>query len=315
MVGLGRKLGPRVPALIGALVLAGCAAAPGTTPAQTDRAGLQAVVVSTSVWTGDATVLVALSEADATPIGGEGRAVSARFMPPPDAPGAPPVGVDGSFVRPAGGSRDLVRLDVPLPVAGRWSVEVTLRGAANAASPAERRTTTSLTVRDPGRVPTGGAAAPPTATPTLASVGGDVALVTSDSHPVTAFYERSVSDALAAGSPFVLILDSAGFRESEACGSALAIFHGLAGTAPSVTMIHAEPFATRITAGRLTLDPPDGPAALAEWSVAWGLDDPAFGVGSVPWGFVVDDSGIVTAAFQGVMGSEELALALAEVAS
>lgn len=49
--------------------------------------------------------------------------------------------------------------------------------------------------------------------------------------------------------------------------------------------------------------------------LAWGLDDPAFGIGSVPWVFVVDDNGIVTAAFQGVMGSEELALALADVAS
>lgn len=240
--------------------------------------------MSTSVWTGDAVVLVALSEADAAPIGGEGRAVSARFTAPPDASVATPVNVEGSFVRPAGGSRDLVRLDVRLPVAGRWSVEVTLGGAADGPGPAERWATTSLTVRDPGRVPTRGDVAPATATPTLASVGGDVALVTTDSHP------------------------------AAACGSALAIFHGLACSAPGVTMIHAEPFATRITAGRLTLDPPDGPAALADWSLAWGLDDPAFGIGSVPWVFVVDDSGIVTAAFQGVMGSEGLALALADVA-
>ena len=173
---------------------------------------------------------------------------------------------------------------------------------------------TSFIVKEPAAVPTRGDRAPAVATPTLASVDDKIALLTSDTHPEPSFYERSVVDALDAGAPFVLILDSAGFRESEACGSALAIVHRLPDLDPSVALIHAEPFRTRIADGRLTLDPPDGPATLADWSAAWGIGDPGFGVDSVPWVFVVDRSGVVSATFQGVMGSEELAVALADVA-
>jgi hypothetical protein len=227
---------------------------------------------------------------------------------------APAGSVDGRFVRPTGGSRDLARFDLGLPVAGRWDLEVTIRGAAGSADAVDRRAVTSFTVKEPGDVPTRGDLAPAVATPTLASVGGSIALLTSDTHPEPSFYERSVVDALEAGAPFVLILDSAGFRESEACGSALAIVHSLPGIDPSVTLIHAEPFRTRTAGGRLTLDPPDGPATLADWSTAWGIGDAAFGPMSIPWVFVVNGDGVITAAFQGVMGSEELAVALADIA-
>ena len=304
-----RAIGLLAPIL--ALGITGCAA-PGATPFTADPSGLQAVVVSTSVWPGDATILVALSETDATPIDGADLSVSARLAAP-TVPPTDPIAVDGRFLRPNGGSRDLARFNVSLPEAGRWDLEVTIRGAAGSVDAAERRAVTSFTVKDPGEVPTRGDLAPAVATPTLASVDGEIALLTSDAHPEPSFYERSVVDALEAGAPFVLILDSAGFRESEACGSALAIVHGLPDLDPSVTLIHAEPFRTRIAEGRLSLDPPGGPATLAAWSAAWGIGDPAFGPASVPWVFVVDHTGVVTATFQGVMGSEELAVALADV--
>jgi hypothetical protein len=311
MMGVPRQRAIWLLAPVLALGVAGCAA-PGASPFTADQSGLQAVVVSTSVWPGDSTILVALSETDATPIDGADLAVSARLAAPLVPPAAPVV-VDGRFVRPSGGSRDLARFDVAVPVAGLWDLEVTIRGAAGSADAVVRRAVTSFTVKDPGDVPTRGDRAPAVATPTLASVDGNIALLTSDTHPEPTFYERSVVDALDAGSPFVLILDSAGFRETEACGSALAIVHRLPGIDPSVTLIHAEPFRTRVVDAGLTLDPPDGPAALADWSVAWGIGDPAFGPGSIPWVFVVDGDGVVSAAFQGVMGSEELAVALADL--
>lgn len=305
-----RAIGLLVPIL--ALGVAGCAA-PRATRFTDDPSGLQAVVVSTSIWPGDATILVALSEADATPIAGADLAVSARLATA-SAPSTDPIAADGRFVRPNGGSRDLVRFDVGLPAAGRWDLEVTIRGAVGSADSAVRRTVTSFIVKDPGGVPTRGDHAPAVATPTLASVDGDIALLTSDTHPEPSFYARSVVAALDANDPFALILDSAGFRESEACGSALAIVHGLPRIDPSITLIHAEPFRTRVADGHLTLDPPDGPATLTDWSVAWGIDAEAFGPASVPWVFVVDRTGVVAATFQGVMGSEELAVALADVA-
>jgi hypothetical protein len=62
----------------------------------------------------------------------------------------------------------------------------------------------------------------------------------------------------------------------------------------------------RFSEGQLTLDPPGGPAVLAEWSRAWGVTEP-------PWVFVVDQGGRLRAKFTGVMGTDELRAALAAV--
>lgn len=298
-----------------ALAVSACGGSASTEPPPVDRSGLQAVVVSTSAWVGETSLLVALTEPDATPVALAGRTVTASLVEPGGAstPAKPPV-LAGRVVRAPGGSRDLVVFDTAPSVAGRWTLELVLESANSSGVGQPRRATTEFTVREPGPVPTRGDAAPSTVTPTLDSVGDDLALLTTDAHPRREFYERSVDQALADGLPFMLVLDSASFRESEACGGALAILHGLAGRFPSVAIIHAEPFETRVVAGQLALDPPGGPARLARWSLDWGLGDPAFGAASLPWVFAVGRDGTVRDAFQGVMGSEELAQALTAVA-
>ena len=313
-VGQGGAKAAAIALVLGAVVL-GCSGAPGGPVAQSpDPSGLQAVVVSTATWVGAATVLVALEEADGAPVDTAGLTVSGRFVGPageaPSGEGASGA-VEGRIVRPPGGYRDLVRFDVSLPTAGRWDVAIAVRGSTAAA---ERRAAASVVVRQAGDVPMRGEAAPATSTPTRADVGGDLARLTSDVHPIPAFYERSVADVLAEGVPFAFVLDTTGFLETPACGGAMTIFHRVSTVVPGVAVIHAEPFATRQTGAALTLDPPMGPARLASWSLEWGLDDPAFGPASVPWVFVVDRRGVVQAVFQGVMGSEEVAIALADVA-
>jgi hypothetical protein len=62
----------------------------------------------------------------------------------------------------------------------------------------------------------------------------------------------------------------------------------------------------RFSAGQLALDPPEGPAELADWSLAYGIDEP-------PWVFVVDESGRVRAKFEGIFGTDELRAAMAAV--
>lgn len=303
--------------VLGAIVL-GCSGAPdGSVTSSPDPSGLQAVVVSTATWVGAATVLVALEEADGAPVDTAGLTVSGGFVGPageaPSADGASAASgaVEGRVVRPPGGYRDLVRFDVSLPSAGRWDVAISVRGSTAAA---ERRAAASVVVRQAGDVPMRGETAPATSTPTRADVGGDLARLTSDVHPIPAFYERSVADVLAEGVPFAFVLDTTGFLETPACGGAMTIFHRVTTVVPGVAVIHTEPYATRQTGATLTLDPPTGPARLASWSLEWGLDDPAFGPASVPWVFVVDRQGVVQAVFQGVMGSEEIAIALADVA-
>ncbi len=304
--------------VLGAILLLGCSGAPaGSATTSADASGLQAVVVSTASWVGATTVLVALEEPDGAPVDTAGLTTSGRFVGPagesPSADGTSPAGgvVEGRIVRPPGGYRDLVRFDVSLPTAGRWDVAISVRGSTAAA---ERRAAATVVVRQGRGVPMRGETAPATSTPTGADVGSDLTRLTSDVHPIPAFYERSVADALAEGVPFAFVLDTTGFLETPACGGAMAIFHRVTTAVPTVAIIHAEPYATRQTGAGLALDPPTGPARLASWSLEWGLDDPEFGPASVPWVFVVDRRGVVQAVFQGVMGSEEVAIALADVA-
>ena len=281
-------------------VVVGCGPSSSVPPA--DTSGLQAVVVSTSVWAGTSTVLVALEETDGSAIDPIATPVTARFSGP-DA--GTTVDAAGSIVRAPGGQRDLIRFDPTLAEAGRWQVAISSGG---------RQATTTIAVRDPGGVPVRGTAAPSVKTPTVNDVVFDFKQLTADPHPNPAFYGRSVAGALTDGVPFVFVLDSAGFLETPACGSALSILHRTAVDIPRLAVIHAEPYVTRYGGGSLTLDPPSGPPRLAPWSVAWGLDAPDLGTSSIPWVFVVAADGLVHAAFQGVMGSEEIAIAMADVA-
>lgn len=302
----GPCIGGRLLSVLAATSLAACAGGASATPSPTsDPSGLQAVVVSTSTWLGASTVLVALEEPDGSPVVPP-EAVSGRFVPPSGS-GDPVAEVvaDGALVRAPGGRRDLVRFDIALPSAGRWALTVRT---------GERWTTTTVSVRDPAGVPVRGDAAPASRTPTANDVLYDLTRLTADEHPNPAFYTRSVARAIDDGVPFALVLDSAGFLETPACGGALTVMHRLTSEIPSVAVIHAEPYATRDTGGELTLDPPGGPARLAAWSEEWGLGAAAFGTSSIPWVFVVDRDGVVRATFQGVMGSEEIAVALADVA-
>lgn len=295
-----RRASRAAAAMLVGMIAGGCTL--GSAGSSSGASGLHAVVVSTSTWVGTSTVLIALEESDGSPAAASAAGVTARFSGPA---AAPVVDVAGSIVRASGGQRDLVRFDASLPDPGRWQVAV---------SSGERSATTTVLVRDPGGVPVRGVAAPSVATPTANDVLFDYRQLTADPHPDPAFYGRSVAAALSDGVPFVFVLDSAGFRETPACGSALSILHRTAVAVPGPAIIHAEPYRTRMTAAGLALDPPDGPARLAAWSAAWGLDTAEFGTGSIPWVFVVAGDGVVQATFQGVMGSEEIAIAMADVA-
>ncbi len=302
-----------------AVLLTACTARPGGSPSISGSGvpgpsargpALQVLVVSTSIWAGDATVLVALEGADNRSFEVAGASLEATLTPL-DAGGAAPVHASGRFVRPEPDGRGLYRIDVRLPSAGRWRLDASVAGAGAAAGAGSAE----FAVRDPGVVVRVGDRAPRARTPIAADVGVDLRRLTSDPQPEPSFYWLSVTDALAAGRPFALVLDSFRFRESQACGGALGVMRHLAPRFPTLSIIHAEPFVTRFDGAALTLDPATGPARLAPWSEAWGLGGPGLGPASVPWIFVVRADGRVGAVFQGVVGSEELALALADVAA
>lgn len=264
--------------------------------------GLQVVVVSSSLWVGRGAILVVLEDAENRPVPLDGLTVTGRLQP--EGPE-----LVGRVIRPLAEGRRLVRFDAEFDAPGRLTLEV----EAAAANGQVRAGQASFEVRDPGDVPAPGRPALPTRTPTAFDVASMLARLTSDPIPERSFYWLSPAEAIEAGQPFALILDSFGFRETQACGGALGIMHHLAPRFPSVAVIHVEPYATRWTGEALALDPPGGPARLASWSAEWGLGDERFGTQSVPWVFVVAADGRVHAVFQGIMGTDELATALGDV--
>ncbi len=312
-----RRLARRRWAVVAALVVAtgslwGCAGAAGPSgdaslsapsPAATSAMAIQPVLVSTQAWPGRNRILLTVEDGANQPLAGPDLAVRATFRELADGASPAAIAVIGTFVRVVAAGRGLIELDVDLPRAGRWrlDLEATLPGGSPLSGWAE------LEVRPDGATPPIGSPAPAVGTPTVRDVGGDFARITSDPIPNPTLYWLSAADALAAGKPFVLVLDSFGFKETQACGGALGLVHHLGQTFPTIAFINVEPYRTTFADGELSLDPPGGPGRLAPWSEAWGIE-------AAPWIFVVDREGIVRAKFSGVLGTEELRAALRAIA-
>lgn len=287
-------------------ILAACSSAGASTVASASApaaAQIQPVLVSTQAWPGPNRILLTVEDAANQPLTGPDLAVRATFRELGDGAGGAVISAVGSFVRVVQGGRGLIQLDVAFPRPGTWRLDV----EATPTDGTSRRGSTELVVRPDGATPAIGSAAPRFDTPTVRDVGGDFARITSDPIPEKSLYWLSVRAALDARRPFVLALDSYGFKESQSCGGALGLIRHLGEAFPTVSFINVEPYRTIFSNGRLTLDPPDEPGHLAPWSEAWGID-------AAPWVFVVDGDGIVRAKFSGILGTEELRSALRSVA-
>ena len=139
----------------------------------------------------------------------------------------------------------------------------------------------------------------------LVSVVVAISAPEANPRPVVEGIGKALTDA-GYGCEFVFVLDSYAFRPNEACGGALAIIHDIFIEYPGLAIIHAEPWNMRFSSGQLTLEPPEGPATLAPWSEAYGIDVP-------PWIFVVAMDGTLRAKFTGVFGTDELRAAMTAV--
>ena len=292
--------------------LAGCTGAAGPSgiaspsagaPAATPSMAIQPVLASTQAWPGRNRILLTVEDTANQPLTGPDLAVRATFHELAGGASPAALAVAGTFVRVVSGGRGLIELDVDLPRAGRWRLD--LEATPPGGSPLTGWT--ELEVRPDGATPPIGSPAPSVDTPTVRDVGGDFARITSDPIPDRSLYWLSAAEALAAGKPFVLVLDSFRFKETQSCGGALGLVRHLGETFPTIAFINVEPYLTTVAGGALALDPPGGPGRLAAWSEAWGIE-------AAPWVFVVDGEGFVRAKFSGVLGTEELRAALRAVA-
>ncbi len=283
------------------------AASPGATTGGASG-GLQVDVVSTSVWTGGPSPIILtlggpagpLNDASIEPavqlVDGEGMSVGA---PVPATPIQPP-GLDVvSYVA-----------QVTIPTPGTWHLAVTATpGSVPLSGGAE------LVALAQGTSAAIGAAAPTVHSPTLADVGGAIGVVSTDPIPDLRLYAQSTSDLLAAHQPFVLVLDSAKFRVTSACGKALIMARYLEDRWPVVAFVHVEPFRYDLVTDTPVIEGSLASPVLTDVADAWGIGGAPWGLTSMPWVFVVDAHGIVRAKYQGVMGSADVDVIVALLAA
>jgi len=190
-------------------------------------------------------------------------------------------------------------LDLPEP--GLWNLAVSARSGGTAF--AGRGSVSALEQGGSTRL---GEAAPSIRTPTIDDVGGVALRITTDPAPDLRLSRTSTADALAAHQPFVLVVDSAGFKVTPACGKALALAKYLVDRWPDVPFIHLEPYSYDIVTEEAVLQGSLTAPTLVDAADAWGVGEPPWGVGSMPWVFIVDGNGTVVAKYQGVVGSDDI---------
>jgi hypothetical protein len=170
--------------------------------------------------------------------------------------------------------------------AGTWGAAVSIQGSG-----IDEELKGNFEVRESGTTPAIGAPAPASDTPTSADVD-DLSEISTDPKPDPRFYEKSVTEALDDGDPFVLAFATPKFCQTAACGPALDVVQGVAKDYPKVTFIHVEPYKNLDEIGNVV-------PSVQEW-----------GLPSEPYIFVVDSKGNVAAKFEGIVGDKELRTAL-----
>ena len=283
-------------------------ASPASAPAS-DRPAvpIDVDVVSTSVWAGGGSPVILDLLADGARLDDPELRPSVQLVDGTGRPAGP--AVQANPVQPPGLSTVSYVAVLDIPSAGPWQIRVT--GTRDGTALAG---TAALNVLDPGGTAALGAPAPTIRTPTLADVGGDPRAVTTDPAPDLRLSERSTSDALTAGQPFVLVVDSTKFRVSPACGRAIIMARFLLDRWRDVAFVHLEPYRYSVITDTAVLDGTLDDPKLNDPAEAWGVGAAPWGVRSMPWAFVVDGSGVVRAKYQGVMGSSDVDVILAWLA-
>jgi hypothetical protein len=192
--------------------------------------------------------------------------------------------------------------DADLKTAGTYGVQFTT--TVKGGPPEAIRT--GFDVQPVSSVITIGDKAPPSKTPTLADVGGDVTKISTDVSPVKAFYETSIADAVANKKPFVVAFATPKFCASKQCGPTLDRLKPIAAKHPGVTVINVEPYELEFKDGQLqpvlTNDQLTPTQATDEWHLP-----------TEPWVFVVDKNGIVRGSFMLIFSDDELEAAIEAV--
>jgi hypothetical protein len=277
------------------------------TPGPADETAA-ALMVSTAVWADGGPVLVAVVREDGGSAIGPDATASISLTPLDG--GSPTIRADAVIVASEGSEREVVYADLTPGRTGRWRLDVEAVDAGRTI-----RATTEVEVLESGATPRIGTRAPDVTTPTVADVGGTIALVTTDPQPDPRLSTRSIADARSARLPYVLVIDSWRFRVSTACGRAIPLARYLADKwGDAVVFVHLEPFHYSLVSTTPVLDSPDGTPRLTPIAQAWGMGEGPWPLEAMPWAFVVDGDGVVRSKVTGVFGTDEIDLVLTRIA-
>jgi hypothetical protein len=152
----------------------------------------------------------------------------------------------------------------------------------------------NLEVKPQSQSPALGSKAPRSDTPTLASVHGAAAKLTTRTPPDLALLHYSIAGSLAAHAPFVVTFATPRYCVSRTCGPVVDVVEYVAQrfAARGIRFIHVEVYAGN--------DPQRG---YNRWMKQWRLQ-------TEPWTFVVGSDGRIKAKFEGSVSAGELEAAL-----
>jgi protein SCO1/2 len=260
-------------------------------------------VVSTSIWSGETDpVILRVVDSKGTRLDAT-TPVSVQLVASDGSPqGAP---VTATAILPEGETQAYFIAPLTVPGPGAWRLAV---------SSGTARGEIGIQALDPGSTLPIGGPGPAIDTPTLADVDGVVRAVTTQPNPDLRMSQTSTADALAMGKPYVIVIDSARFKVSPVCGTALSMVRYLVDRwGDDVVFIHLEPFEYTIVteepvlSGSIT-DPP-----LNAYARAYGLGDATWPGVKMPWVFVVDGQGVVRAKYTNIIGSADIDVILSEI--
>ncbi|HEX6491639.1 MAG TPA: hypothetical protein VF002_09750 [Gaiellaceae bacterium] len=198
-----------------------------------------------------------------------------------------PIGPPGAGETAAGGVGHIyvVRLEVPRP-GTYWLLAEPAGGGIQGLG--------TLEVKPRSQSPRLGSKAPPSDTPTLASVHGAAARLTTRTPPDLPLLRYSIAGSLGAHAPFVVTFATPRYCTSRTCGPVVDVVEYVRRrfAARGIRFIHVEVFAGN--------DPQRG---YNRWMKQWGLQ-------TEPWTFVVGRDGRIKAKFEGSVSAGELEAAL-----
>jgi hypothetical protein len=208
----------------------------------------------------------------------------------------PVVTADATYMETIAQLPGLYRATVNLDRAGQWGLEA----IENPGKPEAIAGRFIFDVLPTGSTAAIGDTVKPEDTPTATDAAG-IAAISTDTAPDPDFYTTSISGALAAHEPFVVVFATPAFCRTATCGPTLNVVkQAAADYKDRLTFIHVEPYELKMTDGHLqpVLDENNNPIPVASVN-DWGLP-------TEPYIFVVDATGKLSAKFEGIAAVDEL---------